>query len=115
MAAERTIVLAEEFSDTPGGRYNSDGPFSGERFRDEMLVPAIRQNDHVVVVLDDTDGYGSSFLEEAFGGLYRTEALHGVEISKKLELVAKSSAYARYKRLAEKYMSAAREKLMNAG
>lgn len=66
------ISIASQFSRNPAGRYRSDGPFPGERFRDELLVPALRRDDEIVIVdLDGTSGYGSSFLEEAFGGLVR--------------------------------------------
>jgi hypothetical protein len=51
----------------PAGRNRSDGPYSGEFLRDEKLLPVLAQ-DKVIVDLDGTLGYGSSFLEEAFGG-----------------------------------------------
>lgn len=63
--------IAEQFTRTPGGRYPSDGPFSGERFREEVLLPALRGGKQVAVSLDGAIGFGSSFLEEAFGGLIR--------------------------------------------
>lgn len=65
------ISIANDFSPSPAGRYLRDGPFPGEVFRDKILLPAVKENDKVVVDLDGTDGYGSSFLEEAFGGLVR--------------------------------------------
>lgn len=65
------ISIAKDYSDTPAGRYEADGPFSGERFRDELLAPALRAYSSVTVDLDGALGYGSSFLEEAFGGLVR--------------------------------------------
>jgi hypothetical protein len=71
MAKAAEIVVASDFSRFPAGRFRSDGPASGELFRDRLLVPALKANDSVLVVLDGTLGYGSSFLEEAFGGLVR--------------------------------------------
>lgn len=65
------IAIAEAFSPYPAGRFRVDGPFSGEQFRDDVLVPALRKGGTVEVSLDGTLGYGSSFLEEAFGGLVR--------------------------------------------
>lgn len=67
------ISVAEQFSPTPAGRYLRDGPYPGERFRDEWLIPALRREPRSVVEidLDGTAGFGSSFLEEAFGGLVR--------------------------------------------
>ncbi|RRW40999.1 MULTISPECIES: STAS-like domain-containing protein [Pseudomonas] len=61
-----------DFSEFPGPRKESIGPNSGEKFRDEKLIPAIHKyGKNLKVNLDDTAGYGSSFLEEAFGGLIR--------------------------------------------
>ena len=69
----KMISIAKDYSDAPGGRYNEDGPFSGERFRDDYLIPALndRRNEVVQVDIGGVLGYGSSFLEEAFGGLIR--------------------------------------------
>lgn len=63
--------IAKEFTRTPAGRYVSDGPFSGQRFREEVLLPALKDGKQVAVSLDGAVGFGSSFLEEAFGGLVR--------------------------------------------
>ena len=70
---EQTVInIEKQFSKYPAGRYKADGPYSGERFRDDFLLPALKtQGGRVVVELDGARGYGSSFLEEAFGGLVR--------------------------------------------
>ncbi len=65
------IVKVRDFSEFPGPRYISLGPDSGEKFRKEVLIPSIEKYGDVTVDLDGTFGYGSSFLEEAFGGLAR--------------------------------------------
>jgi hypothetical protein len=65
------ISIAVDFSPAPAGRNVSDGPYPGAKFRDEFLVPALRSHDSITVDLDGTAGMGSSFLEEAFGGLVR--------------------------------------------
>ena len=65
------VNLAADFSRYPAGRFLDDGPFSGQAFRARFLVPRLRGGESVVVELDGTRGYGSSFLEEAFGGLVR--------------------------------------------
>jgi hypothetical protein len=69
------ISVAEDFSRTPGPRREIQGKFSGEVFRDTILLPklrkAIENHQKLIVDLDYTAGYASSFLEEAFGGLVR--------------------------------------------
>lgn len=65
-------IYVKDFSMFPGPRYEKLGPDSGERFRDEVLLPAIQKDKEIQVVLDGTFGYGSSFLEESFGGLVRS-------------------------------------------
>lgn len=79
----RIINVARDFSRYPAGRYTTDGPFSGAAFRDGYLLPALRAGDEVSVELDGVRGYGSSFLEEAFGGLVR----NGLQISDVLKLL----------------------------
>lgn len=67
-----TITIATDFARYPFGRYRSDGANSGERFRDDFLVPALRrESGDLEIIVDGAIGMGSSFLEEAFGGLVR--------------------------------------------
>ena len=69
------INIAEDYSETPGSRYISDGPFSGEEFRDKLLEPRYLNCLHlgIKLIIDFDGGYGYpiAFLEEAFGGLVR--------------------------------------------
>jgi len=66
------IAVAKDFSDSTGGRVPMEGPNSGEEFRDNLLIPALNNHSGKIFIdLDGTDGYGSSFLEESFGGLIR--------------------------------------------
>lgn len=66
-----TIRIATDFSRHPAGRFIADGPYSGEAFRKNFLEKPLLAGEVVIVELDGTRGYGSSFLEEAFGGLVR--------------------------------------------
>lgn len=84
----KVINIAKEFSAFPVGRFYSDGPDSGQRFRDELLLPAFKEFDHVAVEIGGTEGYGSSFLEEAFGGVVRELRLSQADVSRRLSLVA---------------------------
>lgn len=69
------LDVVQSYTDKPGARYKSQGRFSGEEFRDEILYPkfmeAIENGEELIVNLDGGYGYGSSFLEESFGGLVR--------------------------------------------
>lgn len=67
----RHLSIARDFSRYPAGRFKSDGPYSGEKFRDDFLVPAMETGELMTIDLDGVRGFGSSFLEEAFGGLVR--------------------------------------------
>lgn len=70
-----TINIANDFTDTPGPRYKTDGDFSGEEFRETILEPKFLEakNNNKKLKIDFDGGYGYliSFLEEAFGGLAR--------------------------------------------
>lgn len=83
-----TIVIARDFTDTPGGRYKNEGEFSGEEFRNCLLRPkyeeAVRENKELFIDLDGCMGYPSSFLDESFGGLAREYP--GKDISKRIIL-----------------------------
>ncbi|MCY4003441.1 MAG: STAS-like domain-containing protein [Rhodospirillales bacterium] len=82
----KQISIAEDFSRTPAGRYRTDGPKSGEDFRERLLVPALRDHKQVRVQLDGVEGYGSSFLEEAFGGLVRISGFDAQHLNGALEI-----------------------------
>lgn len=84
----KVINIANEFSVFPVGRFYSDGPDSGERFRDELLEPALREHPSVRVEIGGTEGYGSSFLEEAFGGVIRKLRLTEADVASRLDIVA---------------------------
>jgi hypothetical protein len=107
-----TLIRVSDYARSPGGRYVSDGPYSGEWFRDEILRPAlddaIRNHALLEVELDGTSGYGSSFLEEAFGGLIRKRIFDPEAIRRFLVVVARRPVYAPYQALAERYMRDAR-------
>lgn len=70
--SKATIIrIATDFSAVPAGRFYTDGPNSGQRFRDELLIPKLEEFQKILIDLDEAEGYGSSFLEESFGGLIR--------------------------------------------
>jgi len=104
---QKTINLARDFSRFPGGRFRTDGPFSGEQFREDCLVPALAQHTTVIVELDDVAGLPSSFAEEAFGGLVRVHSLAPRELLDRLKLVAKSPRMRAYPEMIRGYIKKA--------
>lgn len=67
------LIIAEEYTKTPGARYIREGDFSGEDFRIRFLEPrfkeALEKDEKLHIDLDGGYGYPPSFLDEAFGGL----------------------------------------------
>ena len=92
-----TINISKEFSPTPGPRYIHEGKFSGESFRKDILYPkvfeALEKNISFEVNLDGTAGYGTSFLEESFGGLIRVHKLPYDRIMKLMKLISNEEEY----------------------
>lgn len=82
--ATKIINVATEFSREPGGRYYTDGDASGQEFRERVLIPAFRDFDQIIIELDGTRGYPSSFLDEAFGGLVRALHVSPADFAKKV-------------------------------
>lgn len=74
-AASLRISVALEFSETPGPRAPNEGKFSGEEFLSKLLLPkfdrAVSDKCKLLIDLDGAEGYATSFLESAFGGLAR--------------------------------------------
>ena len=66
------INFVEDFTDAPGGRHKKNGPYSGEAFRDDLLLSlldaSIKHDGKLVIDFDSTYGYPISFLSEVFSG-----------------------------------------------
>jgi hypothetical protein len=107
--ADKTISIANDFSKYPAGRSRRDGEFSAERFREDLLIPALReaqeQGGRVIVVLDGVYGYSSSFLEESFGGLVRRKAFRPNWLRQALVVRAENPVYKTYKLDADRYLA----------
>ena len=69
----KTISVLKEFSEFPGLRHCNISENSGEEFYHGLLNSEFKNvldsKDKLVVDLDETAGYASSFLDEAFGNL----------------------------------------------
>ena len=94
----------KNFSVKPGVRLRSEGPHSGEEYREDILEPVLRNSitsgEKITVVLDGVYGYATSFLEEVFGGAVRK---YGYDKIKNLIIViSRQRPY--YQKDIEKYM-----------
>lgn len=85
----KNISIAKDFSKVPAGRFYSDGPFSGQRFREEFLLPSLKNQEisKIIINLDGLCGVGSSFWDEAFVQLILKEKIPYQEITGKLEFI----------------------------
>jgi hypothetical protein len=76
------INVAKDFTRLPGVRTAAEGDNSGEAFLRSHLYPkfveAVKNRVQLVVNLDGTAGYATSFLEAAFGGLIRGDELYQI-------------------------------------
>lgn len=99
------LYIASEYSEVPAGRYPSDGEFNGERFREEFLLPALRDHQNVTVKFEGTEGYGSSFLDEAFGGLVREGYYSAHELHRRLKLESDDPVFLMYVKQAWRYIN----------
>lgn len=96
-----TINIGNNFSKDPAGRYYTDGDSSGEQFREEVLRVAVAnlQGDEKLIIIldDDVDSYGSSFLNEAFGGMVKYGYLSAENLKAILHIDYSDSDYEFYK------------------
>lgn len=73
MEIKDKIIVWQEFTDNPGARYRTDGPFSGQEFLEVHLEPKFEkavQGEYILEIdLDKVWGYPSSFISGSFGKL----------------------------------------------
>jgi hypothetical protein len=106
----KTLVVATEFSKHPGGRYVTEGPWSGELFRESFLLGRLEECMATATVLrvdfDGVVGAPTSFLEESFGGIFRARpdwTLDQVQSALVIE-APRSPGLAPFMELARQYM-----------
>lgn len=84
------LVVSDEFYRRPLGRYRTQGTYTGEAFREDVLLSKLSNllpDEKLTIDFSGVTMNGSSFLEEAFGGLvrkhgYTTESLRNKIILK---------------------------------
>lgn len=85
----KKINIAKDYTKFPGPRYEELGPFSGEDFREQVLLPALEEYEILEINLDGTAGYGSSFLDEAFAGIVREHNFAPEKLLQALRFISK--------------------------
>lgn len=88
MKKETTIDISQDFSAFPAGRYRQHGDYTGEVFREDILVPKMKEFSVVKIIFDGIHGNCSSFLEEAFGGLIRNTEFSVEDINQNLHFIS---------------------------
>lgn len=96
-ADDISFVISQDFSSTPGPRYIEEGEWSGQDLREKHLKglvnEAIKQSRSLIIDLDGTAGFGTSFLEEAFGGLIREDQFSGETLRRTLKFKSDEEPY----------------------
>ena len=109
--ADIILNIAKDFSRIPGARKPQEGSFSGQEFRNNFLVPkikeAIEKKCKLIVILDGTAGLGTSFLEESFGGLIREDGFPLSLLNEILDFISEEDE--EYKEEIKEYMECANE------
>jgi hypothetical protein len=103
----QTLSIARDFSQFPAGRHRGDGPFTGEKFREDVLLPYLKAGVCVVLDIDGVAGLPSSFLEEIFGGLVR-DGFDPDELRKLIEIRVTDPDLAVYPAMAWRFATEAR-------
>lgn len=106
------VIKVADFSRYPSGREASDGDYNGSRFRDEILTPAIlgarEAHKKIEISLDGVLSFGSSFLEEAFGGLVRKGIAERSFLRKTIEIVSEKRTHDRVRDAIFRYIETAK-------
>lgn len=83
--------IATDFSRTPSARNEQEGKNSGIKLR-KIIAPlikkSIQENLKFIINFDGGAGYGTSFLEEVFGGLIRYEHIEYKDLKKTLDFIS---------------------------
>lgn len=104
-----TLFIGTQFSDDPAGRYYTDGDGNGEEFREEILKPILAGGKPFRVNIDENvEGYGSSFLVEAFGGLIKHGYFKKRYVNEMIEIVFEDTDFEFYAAKIRQYIDEAK-------
>ena len=84
--SETVFSIARDFSPNPGPRFIRQGAHSGEALRRQLVKKLRSIGGKLRIDLDGTKGMGSSFLDEAFGGLVRSDGMDSAQLLQRLDL-----------------------------
>ena len=102
------LYIGNQFSDDPAGRYYTDGDGNGEEFREEVLKPIFSSGKKITINIDkNVEGYGSSFLVEAFGGLIKHGYFKKEYIQERLKITYDNSDFKFYAKKIDQYINEA--------
>lgn len=82
-----SIYVADEFNDVLVNAKKSNGDYSAEVFRDTILIPALKDNDEVIIIFTDVKELSKSFIHEVFSKLYR-KGYTEEDLDTKLQIVS---------------------------
>lgn len=103
------LYIGNQFSDDPAGRYYTDGDGNGEEFREEVLKPIFSSGKNITINIDkNVEGYGSSFLVEAFGGLIKHGYFKKDYITERLTITFDDSDFEFYAKKIKQYINEAK-------
>lgn len=93
---QKIKIVVRDFSETPGPREKAQGDFSAELFVETFLDPEFKKMDadenlKMEINLDGTLGYGTSFLEEVFGGTARKKGVNFVR--ERIEVISEEEPW----------------------
>lgn len=80
--------IAEDFSRFPGPRFKHQGANSGETLGKKLAKLLREHKARYRIILDGTTGIGSSFLDQAFGGLVSDHGFSKTELESRLLFVS---------------------------
>ncbi len=104
-----TINIGRDFSPDPAGRYKTDGDGSGEEFREDYLKPLLKSGEKIKIIIDDNvEGYGSSFLVEGFAGLVKHGYISNNDLLDRIEISYEDEDFEFYENKIMEYIKKAK-------
>lgn len=101
--------IGKQFSDDPQGRFYEDGQGSGEEFREKHLrkeLENLKDDEFLTIILDDNvDGYGSSFLSEGFAGMVKYGYMEKNILLSKLKFSYSDNDFSFYEKKVREYIN----------